>query len=297
MSESYRRRLSFFLTRAMDRMRNKRLRRAVINRLCEGRFVLSVYLCTSTSDKHLAEAQLIDFAGGELVLGVFSSNKRMSMVNPKGRRVRVYFRPFGVAGRKINVFETYVADVFWPEPSRKAMTLLAPMNFGYLPRRRFDRRKLKSTRAFQCKVWLDPEKYNFWTSPADIGAGSHVGNGAGAAKIVNISQGGLSVAVHPVQLRRPVRRGTSLGLALKAYDTQRGEYNTFLLKGRAVSIRRDPSGMLLVGVEFRSQARRPSKGGLLSWTRTLDGLPELGRMIQAMENRSRSKSEDKDPTA
>lgn len=293
MSDSYRRRLSFFLVRAMDRMRNRRLRQTVIKRLCEGRFVLSVYLCSSTSDKHLAEAQLIDFTGDELVLGVFSSNKRMSMVNPKGRRVRVYFRPFGVAGQKVNVFETYVADVFWPDPSRKAMTLLSPMNFGYLPRRRFDRRKLKSPRAFQCKMWLDPERNNFWASAADVGVGLNGGLEAGGAKIVNISQGGLSLAVHPAQLRRVVRRGISLGLALKAYDMEHGDYRTFLLKGRVVSVRRDSSGMLLVGVEFRSQARRSSKGGLLNWTRTLDGLPELGRIIQMLGNRSRSESKDK----
>ncbi|MFW5837244.1 MAG: hypothetical protein ACOCVM_04505 [Desulfovibrionaceae bacterium] len=292
MSESYRRRLHFYLARAMDRMRNKRRRQAVIKHLRDRRYALSIFLRTPNGDKHLAEGQLIDYGQAELLVGVFSSNKRLSEVDPTGRRVVVFHRPFNVAGERVNAFETYVAEVARSDASRQSMKLLSPIGFEHLPRRRFDRRNVRDNRAFHCKVWIGPEKDAFWSESADVfvGAVSPEGKKRGAARIVNISQGGMSLAVHPAELRRALRRGARLGLALKAYDVERRDYRVFLLRARAASVRRDSSGMLLVGLEFRSQARRESKGGALNWRTTMDGVREVGEIIAAMDSRAEKRS-------
>jgi hypothetical protein len=291
MSETYRRRLLFYLGRAMDRMRNKRRRQAVIKHLRDRRYVLSLYLQTPNGDKHLGEAQLVDYQNGELVVGVFSSSRLLEEADLSGRRVRVFHRPFNVAGERVNAFETYVVEVRRRDSQRQDLSLLSPLAFEHTPRRRFERRRVRDGRAFQCKLWLSPEQDVFWTSPEDVSVGDASRDKKNkTARIVNISQGGMSLAVHPVQLRRSMSRGVKLGLALKAYDVEHKDYRAFLIRARTASVRRDPSGMLLVGMEFRARASRKSKGGELVWSKAEGGVPEVGRIIEAMDNQAARRS-------
>ena len=131
----------------------------------------------------------------------------------KSSRVICFAKPFSYSGKRINAFISYISHMDRRGVVLKELTLLTPIRYQFIIRRRHARQRVAGEGAVRVKMWSGRKVNSFWMTRPDLQTVNNPARYGREPRLVveNISAGGMRLFVlHPKGDLPPCRRATSL---------------------------------------------------------------------------------------
>ncbi len=251
----YRHVIWFSFMRFFARLLSPRSRRIVENYLVSKGILLDIYTYTSSGvGRKLADARVSAVAGGKMKLQLINTSP--TALRLKNKRVICFTKPFTYSNRKINSFITFVGHMHKRGSVIKEMSLLTPIRYRFVIRRKHARRAISREGAVRVKAWDGKKRKSFFMSRPDI---QTVNNPAKFGKktrlqVENISAGGMRMFVLHPQGRLPwLAAGSQLILRVSVWNAKTKKYSYFNVIGTIRSKFKGKGGAIGLGIQFTAQ--------------------------------------------
>ncbi len=258
----YRHVIGFSFLRFFARLMSPRGRRIVENYLVTKSILLDVYTYTSDGvGRKLADARVTAVAGGKMKLQLI--NVKPTALKMKNMRVICFTKPFTFSGRKINAFVTFVGHFVKRGSVIKEMSLMTPIRYRFVIRRKHTRQRIAKEEAVRIKAWDGRKRKSFWVGKPDL---QTVNNPAHYGKktrlsVENISAGGMRMFImHPKGKLPQITVGSQLILRVSLWDPTTKRFSYFNVIGTVRSRFKGKGGALGMGIQFTAEGDKVSGG-------------------------------------
>ncbi len=254
----YRHVIGFSIVRFFSRLLSPRSQKIVENYLVSKGILLEVYAYTSNGvGRKLADARVSTVAGGKMKLNLI--NTTPTALRLKNKRVICFTKPFSYSNRKINAFVTFVGHMVKRGSVIKEMSLLTPIRYKFVIRRKHNRKRISMEGAVRVKAWDGKKRKSFHVSRPDL---QTVNNPAKYGKktrlsVDNISAGGMRMFVLFPQGRLPwLAEGSQLILRVSVWNPKTKKYSYFTVIGTIRSKFKGKGKSIGLGIQFTAQGEK-----------------------------------------
>lgn len=276
----YRHIVWFTILRFFSRILSPGSRKIVENYLVTKGIMLDIYIYTSNgTGRKIANARVAEVAGGKMTLQLVKVEP--TALKLKNERVICYTKPFTYSGRKINAFVTFVSHMLKRGSVIKEMSLMTPIHYRFVIRRKHSRQRVAREGAIRVKAWDGRKRKTFWMAKPDI---QTINNPARYGKkmrlaVENISAGGMRLFVlHPHGDLPPLSKGSQLVLRVSVWNPKNKKFSYFNVIGTVRSRFKGKGGSIGLGIQFTAEGDKV--GGNYLW-KSLHG--EMKALSQFLE--------------
>jgi hypothetical protein len=267
-----------------SRLLRRRKRRAVENYLVSRDVVIEVCLYAGgVVGRKLCEARVVSVAGGRMQLQLLDVNATFTHL--RHRQVICFTRPFAYSGRRINAFITLVAYARKRGVVLKELSLLTPVRYRFILRRRHSRQRVAREGAVRVKAWSGAKARTFWmlrpelqtvNNPARYDDGTRLA-------VENISAGGIRLyIVNPKGGMPPLDKGSQLVLRVSVWSPKTRKYSFFTALGTIRSRFSGRGGAIGLGVQFVAEGERVNNR--YTWHAVHGEIPALAQFLAGIED-------------
>lgn len=279
----YRNIIGFMIMRFFAHIFSPRGRKVVAEYLVKKGVMLDIYLYTSKGPgKQVGNARITEVKGGKMKLQLV--NIKPTALNLKNMRVICFAKPFTYSGRKINAFVTFVGHMLKRGSVIKEISLLTPVRYRFMVRRKHSRQRVSREGAVRVKAWDGRKRKTFWMSRPDL---QTVNNPARYGKkmrlsVENISAGGMRMLLlHPKKPLPPLGEGNQLILRVSVWNPKTKKFSYFNVIGTIRSRFKGKGGAIGMGIQFTAEGEKVGSGYI--W-KSLPG--EMKALAQFLEKAS-----------
>ncbi|MUM78745.1 hypothetical protein GKC30_13975 [Pseudodesulfovibrio sp. F-1] len=279
----YRRTLGFAILRFFSRLLAGRSQTIVENYLVSKGVMLDIYLYSGgVVGRLLCNARISAVMGGRMQLELVST--RPTTLKLKNTRVVCFCKPFAYSGRKINSFITLIGHARKRGSVIKDMTLLTPIRYRFIIRRRHDRKKIAIEGAVRVKAWDVRKRKSFWLVKPDlqtVNNPAHYGDKM-RLSVENISAGGIRLLIiNPKGQLPPIAVGNQLVLRVSVWNPQTRKFTYFLVIGTIRSRFKGGGGSLGMGIQFTAEGEQG--GGGFMWKSVQGEIASLAEFLERVQ--------------
>jgi len=244
-----------------------------------------IEVCLYSSDgvgRKLCDVRVVSVAGGRLKMKLVNVNP--AAVKLKHRRVICFMKPFAYSGQRINAFVTYIGSMKRKGIVLKELSLLTPIRYKYVLRRRHARQRISREGAVRVKAWNGRKINTFWMIRPDL---QTVNNPARYGKktrlaVENISAGGMRMfIVNPSSSMPPLQKGSQLVLRVSIWNPSTRKYTFFTALGTIRSRFSAQGGAVGLGVQFTSEGEKA--GSRYTWNTVRGEIKPLAKFLAQLE--------------
>lgn len=276
----YRHFIGFFFMRAFARLTSPRSRKIVENYLVSKGIMLEIFMYSGNGvGRKLANARVTTVESGKMQLELIKVSP--TGVKLKGQRVICFTKPFAYKGKKINAFNTFVADSLQRGSVVKELSLRTPYRYRFVIRRKHERQKIAKEGAVRVKAWDGRKRKNFWLSKPDLQTINDPARYGRKMRlsVENISAGGMRMfVVRPQGTIPPLSKGAQLVLRVSIWNPQTRKFTYFNVIGTIRSRFKGKGGSIGLGIQFTAEGEKLGSG--FKWT-GLDG--EMKSLVDFFE--------------
>lgn len=276
----YRHFIWFVIIRFFLRILSFKSHSIVQNYLVTKGVMLDVHLLTSKGvGRKIGVVRINDVMAGKMRLDLVDI--RPTALKLKNARVICFCKPFTYSGRKINAFATFVGHVIKRGASIREMSLLTPVRYRFVIRRRHVRKRIAREGAVRVKAWDVAKRGSFWMARPDLQTVSNPKRFSEKMRLVveNISPGGIRVLIlNPTGKMPSMAPGHQLILRVSLWNPRTKKYFYFNALGVIRSRFSGKGGSVGLGIQFTAEGER--KEGRYNWKK-LDG--EMKSLVQFLE--------------
>ena len=225
--------------------------RIVENYLVTKAVMLEIYLYSGSGDgRKLANARITEVVGGKMRLQLVAVSP--TGLKLKNHRVVCYCKPFTYSGRRINAFFTLVGSVVKRGSTIKEMTLLTPISYKFVIRRKHSRQRAREG-TVRVKAWDGRKRKNFWMSRPDLQTINDPARYGDKMRlsVENISAGGMRLfIVNPRGQLPPLAQGGQLVMRVSVWNSKTKKFSYFNVIGVIRSRFKGKGGAIGLGIQF-----------------------------------------------
>jgi len=276
----YRHLISFAILRFFTRFLSIRSHSIVQKYLVTKGIMLDMHVYSSKGvGRKLGTVRVNEVVGGKMRLQLV--NIRPTALNLKNTRVICFCKPFTYSDRKINAFVTFIGHTVKKGATIREMSLLTPIRYRFVIRRKHSRRKVAREGAVRVKAWDIAKRKSFWMSRPDL---QTVNNPARYGKkmrlvVENISAGGMRVLILNPQGRMPsLAPGHQMVLRVSVWNPETKKYSYFTVVGTVRSRFKGKGEAVGLGIQFIAEGIK--EGGNYTWANLDGGLKPLGQFLE-----------------
>lgn len=280
----YRHLIGFVITRFFARLVSIRSRRIVRDYLVSRGVLLNVYIFSSKGvGRKIGNVRVSGVVGGKMRLQLV--DVRPTALKLKNTRVICFCKPFTYSGRKLNAFVTFIGHTEKKGATITSMTLLTPVRYRFIIRRKHSRRRVAREGAVRVKAWDIAKRKSFWMSRPDL---QTVNNPARYGKkmrlsVENISAGGMRVLILNPQGRMPsLAPGHQMVLRVSIWNPKTKKYTYFHVAGTVRSRFKGKGGAVGLGIQFVAEGIQ--KEGGYAWKNLEGEMKPLAKFLERMSD-------------
>ncbi len=250
----YRHVFAFAFLRFFARLLSRRSRQIMENYLVTKGVMLDIYLYSNGVGRKLCNARISAVVGGSMKLDLV--NIAPTGLKLKNQRVICFCKPFSYSGRKINAFVTMVGSIVKRGSVVKEMSLLTPIRYRFVIRRKHDRQRVAREGAVRVKAWDGRKRKTFWMGRPDLQTVNNPARYGDKTRLAveNISAGGMRVLIlHPKGQMPPLSSGNQLVLRVSVWNPATKKYTYFNVIGTIRSRFKGKGGAIGLGIQFTAQ--------------------------------------------
>jgi len=275
----YRHRIGFSFLRFLTRLFSIRSRKLVQNYLGAKGVTLEIYYYSSKGvGRKLGVARVEGVEKGKMRLQLMDTVPTVNKL--KNQRVICFCKPFTFSGRKINAFVTFVGPVTKQGATIKSMSLLTPIGYRFVVRRKFRRRKITREGTVRVKAWEITKRKSFWLSRPDLQTINNPARYGKKMRLVvdNISAGGMRLLILNPQGRMPsLTPGHQMVLRVSIWNPKTKKYSYFTAVGAVRSRFKGKGDAVGLGIQFISEGKKEGSG--YSWKNIQGPLKPLEQFL------------------
>lgn len=254
----YRHHLAFGVGHFLAGLIARRRHRIIENYLVSRGVMLEVCLYTPEGvGMKICDARVSSVAGGRMRLRLI--NVASTTVKLKNARVVCFAKPFSYSGKRLNAFITYIGHMERRGVVLKALTLLTPIRYRYVIRRRHARHRVASEGAVRVKAWSGRRANSFWLAKPDLQTVNNPALYGKKTRLVvdNISAGGLRMFVLNPGVGLPsMQKGNQLVLRVSIWNPRTKKFVYFTALGTIRSRFSGSGGAVGLGIQFTSEGEK-----------------------------------------
>ncbi|CCH47885.1 PilZ domain-containing protein [Pseudodesulfovibrio piezophilus] len=261
----YRHIIGFTILRLFYRVFAPRTHSIVENYLIKKGIIVNVYkYSTDGSGRKIATARVEEVVNGMMKLQLIKVEP--TALNLKNTRVICYTNPFTYSGKKLNSFSTFVASVSKRGSVIKALSLMTPVRYRFIVRRKHSRQRVTREGAIRVKAWEGNKRKSFWMAKPDL---QTINNPARYGEkmrlsVENISAGGMRMFIlHPKGGLPTLNQGNELILRVSVWNPKSKKFSYFTVVGVIRSRFRGRGGAIGLGIQFTAEGEKLD--GRYSW--------------------------------
>ncbi|WP_319583964.1 hypothetical protein [uncultured Pseudodesulfovibrio sp.] len=266
-----------------SRLLRSRKRRAVENYLVSRSVVIEVCLYTGgVVGRKLCDARISSVAGGKMHLQLLAANPTFTHL--KHLRVICFTRPFAYSGKRINAFTTLVTHVRKSGVVLKGMSLLTPVRYRFILRRRHSRQRVAQEGAVRVKAWSGQKARTFWMFRPELQTVNNPARYDARTRLAveNISAGGMRLfVVNPGGGLPPLDTGGQLVLHFSIWNPKTRKYSFFTALGTIRSRFSGRGGAIGLGIQFMAEGEKVK--GRYTWHTVRGEIPALAKFLAGIE--------------
>jgi hypothetical protein len=279
----YRRLILHWAGRWASRLLHRRKRQAVENYLVSRAVVIEICLYTGgVVGRKLCDARVGSVAGGKMELQLLGGNPTFTHL--AHLPVICFMRPFAYSGKRINAFTTLVAHVRKRGVVIKEMSLLTPVRYRFILRRRHARQRVAREGAVRVKAWSGRKARTFWMFRPDLQTVNNPARYDARTRlsVENISAGGLRMyIINPGGEMPPLDPGSQLVLWVSIWNPKTRKYTFFTAMGTIRSRFSGRGGAIGLGIQFMAEGEKVK--GRYTWRSVHGEIPALAQFLADIE--------------
>lgn len=258
----YRHTVGFAFLRFFSHLLAGRSQAIVENYLVSKGIMLDIFLYSGgVVGRFLCNARITAVVSGKMQLELV--NAKPTTLKLKNTRVICFCKPFAYSGRKLNSFITLIGHARKRGSVIKEMTLLTPIRYRFIIRRRHDRKKVSREGAVRVKAWDVRKRGSFWMVKADlqtINNPAHYGDKMRLA-VENISPGGIRLLIiNPKGHLPPIAVGSQLVMRVSVWNPSTKKFTYFTTIGTIRSRFKGKGGAIGLGIQFTAEGEQGGGG-------------------------------------
>ncbi|WP_338670154.1 hypothetical protein [Pseudodesulfovibrio methanolicus] len=266
-----------------SRLLRRRKRRAVENYLVSRGVVIEVCLYSGgVVGRKLCDARVVSVAGGKMQLQLLNANSTFTHL--KHQQVICFTRPFAYSGKRINAFTTLVAHVRKRGVVLKELSLLTPVRYRFILRRRHSRQRVAREGAVRVKAWSGRKARTFWMFRPELQTVNNPARYDARTRLAveNISAGGLRLfVVNPRVAMPPLDPGSQLVLRVSIWNPKTRKYSFFTALGVVRSRFSGRGGAIGLGIQFMAEGEKVKNR--YTWHSVHGEIPALAQFLAGIE--------------
>ena len=276
----YRHLFLFGFLRFFSRLLSPGSRRVVENYLVSKGIMLDVYLYSSNGvGRKVCNARVASVDGGKMQLQLV--NVSPTSLKLKNMRVICFTKPFAYSGRKVNAFVTFVSHMVRRGTVIKELSLMTPIRYRFVIRRKSSRQRVAREGAIRVKAWDGRKRKTFWMSRTDIQTVNNPARYGSKTRLTveNISAGGMRMLVlHPKRDLPPLKSGNQLILRVSVWNPKTKKYTYFNVIGTIRSRFKGKGGAIGMGIQFTAEGNKI--GSQYVWKPLHGEMKSLARFLE-----------------
>ena len=279
----YRHVFGFAFIRFFSRLVSGRSQTILENYLVTKGVMLEVYLYSNGGMGNLlCNARISAVVNGKMKLDLVKA--RPTSLKLKNQRVICVCKPFVYSGRRINAFITLVGHVRKRGSTVKELSLLTPIRYRFIIRRKHARQSISREGAVRVKAWDSRKRKNFWMARPDLQTVNNPARYGDKMRLAveNISAGGMRLLIlNPQGQLPPIAVGNQLVLRVSVWNPATKKFTYITVLGTIRSRFKGKHGAIGLGIQFTAQGEQV--GGGFVW-KTLHGeLESLAKFLDKLE--------------
>ena len=267
-----------------SRLFRRRKRRAVENYLVSRGVVIEVCLYSGGRvGRKLCDARVASVAGGKMELQMLNSNAAFA-ASLSHLPVICFTRPFAYSGKRINAFTTLVAHAYKRGVTLKELSLLTPVRYRFILRRRHSRQRISREGAVRVKAWSAAKARTFWMLRPDLQTVNNPARYDDRTRLAveNISAGGMRMfIVNPKGGMPPLDQGGQLVLLVSIWNPKTRKYSFFTAMGTIRSRFSGRGGAIGLGIQFTAEGVKEKNR--YTWHSVHGEIPALAQFLAEIE--------------
>jgi hypothetical protein len=265
------------------RLLRGRKRRAVENYLVSRGVVIEVCLYSGGAvGRKLCDARVASVAGGKMELQLLGATP--TFTDLKHLPVICFTRPFAYSGKRINAFTSLVAHVRKKGVVLKEMSLLTPVRYRFILRRRHLRQRVAREGAVRVKAWGGSKARTFWMFRPELQTVNNPARYDARTRLAveNISAGGMRLfIVNPAGGMPPLDPGSQLVLWVSIWNPKTRKYSFFVTLGTIRSRFSGRGGAIGLGIQFMAEGEKVRNR--YTWHTVHGEIPALAKFLAEIE--------------
>jgi hypothetical protein len=279
----YRYMLAFGVGHLVTNLVSSRSHRIIENYLVSKGVLLDVCLYTPEGvGMKICDARVKSVVRGRMNMQLV--NVTSATMKLKNSRVICFAKPFSYSGRRINSFISYISHMDRRGVVLKELTLLTPIRYQFIIRRRHARRRVAGEGAVRVKVWSGRKVNSFWMTRPDMQTVNNPALYGRDTRLVvdNISAGGLRMFVlHPKAGLPPMQKGNQLVLRVSIWNPNTKKFTYFTALGTIRSRFSGAGGALGLGIQFTSEGEK--LGNRYTWQTVKGEIKPLAKFLAQLQ--------------
>lgn len=279
----YRHILTFGIGHFVTGVVARRSHRIIENYLVSKGVMLEICLYTPEG----VGAKICDARVGSVIRGRMNMqlvNMTSAVVRLKNTRVICFAKPFSYSGRRINAFISYISHMDRRGVVLKELTLLTPIRYQFIIRRRHARQRVAGEGAVRVKAWSGRKVNSFWMTRPDLQTVNNPALYGRKNRLVveNISAGGMRVFIlHPKRGLPPLQKGNQLVLRVSIWNPKTKKFAYFTALGTIRSRFSNTSGAIGLGLQFTSEGEKV--GTRYTWHTVKGEIKPLAKFLEQLQ--------------
>ncbi|WP_419787631.1 hypothetical protein [Pseudodesulfovibrio sp.] len=245
--------------------------------------MLDIYLISNSGEvRKLANARITEVLNGKMRLQLVVAAP--TGLKLKNRRVICYCKPFTYNGKRINAFFTLIGSAVKRGSTIKSMTLLTPISYKFVIRRRYSRQQTKEG-TVRVKAWDGSKRKTFSMLRPDIQTINDPARYSDKMRLTveNISAGGIRLYIlHPKGQLPSLSKGSQLVLRVSVWSPKSKKFTYFNVIGTIRSRFKGKGGAIGLGIQFTAHGEKV--GNQFVWKNLQGALKPLAEFLTSIEN-------------
>ena len=279
----YRHRLFFFAGRILAVFFGGKSRRAVENYLVTRGPNLEIFAYSGGAPgRKICDARVASVENGRMKLQLF--NVTPSSARLGNTQLLCLTKPFVFDGKRMNGFVTLPSRVRKKGILLKELSLLTPIRYRFVVRRRHSRQRVAREGAVRLKAWSGRKAGTFWMVRPELQTVNNPARYGEQTRVVveNISAGGLRMfVVNPKGSLPSLQKGNQLVLRVSIWNPATRKYSFFTAIGTIRSRFSGRGGAIGLGIQFTSEGEKV--GNRYHWHSVQGEIKSLAKFMAQLE--------------
>ncbi|RWU07190.1 hypothetical protein DWB63_01435 [Pseudodesulfovibrio sp. S3] len=279
----YRTLIWFNAARMIARFLTSRSQKIVENYLVSRGVVLEVcHYANGRVGRKICDARVTSVTGGRMKMQLL--NACPTILKLKNAQVICFTKPFAYAGKRMNAFVTMVSHVRKKGIVLKELSMMTPIRYKFIIRRRHSRQRVAREGAVRVKAWSGRKANTFWMIRPDLQTVNNPARYGDKTRleVENISAGGMRMfVINPKGTLPPLQQGNQLVLRVSIWNPKTRKYNFFTALGTIRSRFSGKGGSVGLGIQFNSEGEKI--GSRYAWNTVHGEIKPLAEFLSQIE--------------